>query len=85
MAGQDRHTRLPVVLKAYPKAKLGTSAKAKLDSELQHLRALCGVPGVVKLLNYVEDNETCYIVQERCPGASRAEPPEAHLLGHAVH
>ena len=69
MSGQDRHSQQTVVLKTFQKSRLSSTAQAKLDAELQTLKLLSGSPGVVKLVNYVEDEDNCYIVMERCPGA----------------
>ncbi|PNW85774.1 hypothetical protein CHLRE_03g205950v5 [Chlamydomonas reinhardtii] len=70
---QDRNTKAPVVLKTFFKARLSSSARAKLDAEVTHLRSLCGVPGVVKYVAHFEDDDSFHIVLERCPGTTLIE------------
>lgn len=73
MSGQDRHSQQTVVLKTFQKSRLSSTAQAKLEAELQTLKLLSGSPGIVKFVNYVEDDDNCYIVMERCPGATLIE------------
>jgi serine/threonine protein kinase len=69
MSGQDRHSHQTVMLKTFQKSRLSSTAHAKLEAELETLKLLSGSPGIVKFVNYVEDDDNCYIVMERCPGA----------------
>ncbi|EFJ41239.1 hypothetical protein VOLCADRAFT_119772, partial [Volvox carteri f. nagariensis] len=73
MAAQDRTSNRPVVLKTFMKARMSSSLRAKLEVEVAQLRALSGVPGVVQLIQQFEDEDSVYIVLERCPGSTLIE------------
>ncbi|GFR40827.1 hypothetical protein Agub_g1302 [Astrephomene gubernaculifera] len=73
MAAQDRSSKRTVVMKTVYKSRLSAAMRTKLESEVQHLRTLAGVPGVVQYLNHFEDDECFYIVLERCPGLTLIE------------
>ncbi|PNH02358.1 Phosphoenolpyruvate carboxylase kinase 2, partial [Tetrabaena socialis] len=73
MAAQDRSSKRAVVMKTFQKLRLSSTLKARIDSEIQHLRALTGVPGVVKYVNHFEDEECIYLVLERSPGTTLIE------------
>lgn len=55
-------------MKAYPATGLEENVQRQLDNELRLLREVAGFRGVVRLLNFVEDEDFKYVVLEHCPG-----------------
>ncbi|KAG2483523.1 hypothetical protein HYH03_017630 [Edaphochlamys debaryana] len=73
MAAQDRTTKRNVILKVFPKARMSSTVRTKLESEVHHLRTLTGLPGVVQYITHFEDDESVYVVLERVGGATLIE------------
>lgn len=72
-------------MKAYPKGNIDENAQRRLDNELQLLREVAGFRGVVRLLNFVEDDEFKYIVMEHCPGARCTDACAVPAAARYIH
>ncbi|GLI69688.1 hypothetical protein VaNZ11_014376 [Volvox africanus] len=73
VAAQDRSNKRAVVLKTFAKNRMSSSLRAKLEAEVAHLRSLSCVPGVVQFIQQFEDDESIFIVLDRCPGPTLIE------------
>lgn len=79
MAAQDRINKRSVVFKTVLKfSSASSSVRAKLESEVLHLRALAGVPGVVQFIQQIEDDDSVHIVLERCSGTVVSDAVTTH-------
>lgn len=65
----DRYTGRPVAIKLFPKTTTTSFKLQKMQREVAVLKATSGIPGVVKLLNVIEDAVNYYTVLEALPGS----------------
>ncbi|GIL51832.1 hypothetical protein Vafri_7743 [Volvox africanus] len=73
VAALDRSNKRAVVLKTFAKSRMSSSLRAKLEAEVAHLRSLACVPGVVQFIQQFEDDDSIFIVLDRCPGPTLIE------------
>jgi len=73
LEGTDRTTKRPVMIKAYAKQGMSVTKREKMERELAVLKAAAGAPGVVKLVNSLEDATHHYTVLEAVPGYTLIE------------
>ncbi|KAF5841916.1 kinase-like domain-containing protein [Dunaliella salina] len=73
LAATDRATGRPVAIKVFMKETTTSFKLQKMHRETSVLKTTSGIPGVVRLLNVLEDQNSYYTILEALPGCTLIE------------
>eukprot|EP00200_Dunaliella_tertiolecta_P003152 CAMPEP_0202342014 /NCGR_PEP_ID=MMETSP1126-20121109/2758_1 /ASSEMBLY_ACC=CAM_ASM_000457 /TAXON_ID=3047 /ORGANISM="Dunaliella tertiolecta, Strain CCMP1320" /LENGTH=454 /DNA_ID=CAMNT_0048932905 /DNA_START=56 /DNA_END=1419 /DNA_ORIENTATION=- len=73
LAATDRATGRPVAIKVFLKETTTSFKLQKMQRETSVLKTTSGIPGIVRLLNVLEDQTSYYTILEALPGCTLIE------------